>query len=231
MRTPGSVQKWLAILAVVACMVPALAGCGSNSSPDSSTSPPNGLATGSSPPGFAATGAASANDVTKGFPVSPEAVKRIAKELNARAKADARRIKNYGTEAGGADKAAVVAAMRNFMAAFAAEDYARVCAGLESRARDATMRQLTVFERPSDRDCAEVLGSSSLSRQSSEAREVANGRVTSVRIGKADAYVLYRPASGDSLSYITMIREGSAWKAADLDVGHKVEPQIRFPRP
>lgn len=132
------------------------------------------------------------------------------------------RIKNYGSEAGGAEKAAVVAAMRSFTRGLAARDYAKVCAGLLSKVRTAIERFAKLAHKRSE-DCAAFL-SDRATIQASAAAKAANGTVTSVRVGGGTAYVLFRPAGGDPLSYFTTENENGKWKATGLGTGVPLNP-------
>jgi hypothetical protein len=124
-------------------------------------------------------------------------------------------IETYGTEVGGAEKAAAVAAMRSFVQAVAARDYAAICSGLAAKIR-AGLAQ-------SGKPCP-VLLESLLTIDPSEARQAANGTVTHVRVGGGNAFVLFHPAGGSSLNYFVMRQEGGKWKSLGLTIGTPLNP-------
>jgi hypothetical protein len=124
-------------------------------------------------------------------------------------------IESYGTDAQGSEKAAIVAAMRDFDLAVASRDYEGVCAGLAEKIRGGLAE--------SNKRCPELL-ETLMAIPPSEAQRSANGTVTDVRVGGDNAFVLFRPAGGSELDYFVMTLEGSGWKALGLTVGTPLNP-------
>jgi hypothetical protein len=114
--------------------------------------------------------------------------------------------------------------MRGFMRALAAGDYPKACARLDSQVREGIERFAAKLRRA--KGCAALLRASAISQKTVEARRVANGTVTQVRIGGGEAYVIFRPGAGGPLSYLVMRREGRAWKASGLGTGQPVYPPV-----
>jgi hypothetical protein len=116
--------------------------------------------------------------------------------------------------------------MQNFMRALAAGDYAKACAGLNSQTREGIKRFAASAPQIQGKGCAAFLSASAISQNAVDARRVANGTVTQVRIGGGEAYVIFRPGAGGPLSYLVMTREGSAWKADALGTGQLLYPPL-----
>jgi hypothetical protein len=226
-------KKSLALLGVFACFLAvAAAGCGSSSGTTSSTTAsagggassgvagggatakagggesanPRPSDAGASPPGPSGGGAASGGGGTNsnGAPLGSDTSKRGDNS-----------IETYGSDAGGAEKAAVVASMRSFVRAIAARDFPNVCAQLAAKIR-AGLAQ-------SSKACPELL-ESLVVISPSEARRAASGTVTHVRVGGGNAFVLFRPAGGSRLNYFVMTEEGGKWKSLGLTIGTPLNP-------
>ncbi len=131
-------------------------------------------------------------------------------------------IQTYGTDATGAEKAAVVAAMRSYVGAIADRDFAKVCAAVAVKIRAGLAE--------SDKKCPELL-EKLIIIPSDEARRAANGTVTSVRVGGGNAFVLFRPAGSDVLNYFVLTVEDGEWKALGLSTGEPVNPAAVGPSP
>jgi hypothetical protein len=130
-------------------------------------------------------------------------------------------ITGYGAEAGGSDRAAVIAAAHSFLAAMAASEDARLCADLAAPERG----QLAAFGegKGGPGGCAAALGTLLTAAAASEARRAAAAPVTSVRIKGDTAFVLFRPKGGVP-SYLVMKEEAGAWKAISLAPGTPIDP-------
>jgi hypothetical protein len=194
-----AVQRSLALVAVAVCLALVVAGCGSSSSSTSLSS----------------------------LVARSAIAKKMAEARAKAAEAGADKIKNYGAEAGGAEKAAVVSAMRGFLLALDDSDFEKVCAGLLSKTRAALERLGRMAHK--GKDCAAILAairSNSATIQSEDVAKATNGRVTDVRVGKGTAYVLYRPPGGGPLSYYTMEDENGEWKATGLGIGTPLYPPL-----
>ena len=184
------------LLAVLALVVGA-AGCGSGSSGTT------GGTTAAAPSPPAKTG---------GTPEAPPA--------NPKESSPGSSITGYGTAAGGADKATVVAAAHSFFTAMASGDHARLCAGLTAVNRE-QVAAFTKGKHPGG--CAAALKALLVPAAATEARKAADAAVTSVRIKGGTAFVLFRPKGGVP-SYFVMKEEGGAWKAIGLAPGTPIDP-------
>jgi hypothetical protein len=124
-------------------------------------------------------------------------------------------IQTFGTEAEGDEKDAVVSAMRSFLRALAASDYAKVCAGLTASNRE----QLQAFLKAKKEtgNCTTVL-SKVLVGGANEAKKAANGAIYQVRVEDENAFVLFTPEGGKA-SYFVMKREGDEWKSTSIGSG------------
>lgn len=124
-------------------------------------------------------------------------------------------IETYGEDAAGSEKAAIVGAMRSFILAIAARDYAAVCDGLATKLRTGLVQ--------GGKQCPEVL-EPLLTVRPATARQAADGEVTHVRIGGGNAFVLFHPPGSVRLNYVAMTLEDGAWKSLGLTVGTPLEP-------
>jgi hypothetical protein len=191
----GSSLPALGLVALLALAVGA-AGCGAGSSSSTiATSPPARPAT---------TAKAKASAPRSPAEISPGSS-----------------ITGYGAEAGGSDRAAVIAAAHSFLAAMATSEDARLCADLAAPERG----QLAAFGegKGGPGGCAAALGTLLTAAAASEARRAAAAPVTSVRIKGGTAFVLFRPKGGVP-SYLVMKEEAGAWKAISLAPGTPIDP-------
>jgi hypothetical protein len=124
-------------------------------------------------------------------------------------------IQTYGSEAKAAEKDEIVTAMRSHLRAIAARDSGKVCADLNSSTR-AQIKQLRALEGKGG-GCTYVV-SKILVHVSSEAKQAAAGKVVAVRVGKGNAFVLFRPRGGVP-SYFLMSEEEGVWKANSINAG------------
>jgi hypothetical protein len=128
-------------------------------------------------------------------------------------------IQTFGSPAGDADKAAVVAAMRNFLREVVTGQYTRICSGLSAKNRQAFEQ----FGKLKKLGCAGVLARI-LPREAASARKALNGTVTHVRIGGGDAFVLFRPAGGGPVNYLVMRLDKGVWKPLSISTGTPLIP-------
>ncbi|HEX7058825.1 MAG TPA: hypothetical protein VF176_03150 [Solirubrobacterales bacterium] len=150
---------------------------------------------------------------------------KLAEAATQSARESAGRIKSYGRAATEAEATAIAAAMRAFYSALAAKDYAKACTELNSDTRRTMRRVLNHLRGTKGETCEQLLPTTPASHMTIETHQIANAGITSIRVGPDDAYVLYKPAGGGPLSYLTMARQGNAWKATSLGAGTEVEPQ------
>jgi hypothetical protein len=131
-----------------------------------------------------------------------------------------RSILEYGSAAGGAEKATVAATARSYFTALADRDYVKICAALTVGNRE--QMQLYMKDQHRSGGCVKVLKKLSISPQFvASARKAARGAVNSVRVKGDTAFLLFRPRGG-SASFFVMKREGSAWRAINLSPGQPI---------
>jgi len=174
----------------------------------------------SKPPGGAASSKAAKPKPSSGPPGSGQSKPRPSIAEEEAAPGD-HSIQNYGAEAGGEEKAAVLAAMRSFIAALASSDYARACAALPAANRE-QMQQFFKAQHHGG-SCAAVLAKLLSPAATTEAKKALGATISKVRVGEGNAFVLFRPAGG-KLSYFVMKEEGGAWKATSLAAGSPLYP-------
>jgi len=127
-------------------------------------------------------------------------------------------VQEYGSKASGTEASAPSAAMRSFFTAFAAPDYAKVCAGLAA----ANLEELSQFAKQGG-GCPAALKLLNLHAGASEAKAAAAAPIKSVRVKGDTAFIIFTPKGGKP-SFFVMKREGGAWKAISLGPGTPLEP-------
>jgi hypothetical protein len=185
-----------------------MAGCGSSGSPSASTT--NG------------TPAPTTATTSLPRPAAPqkEAARRgpngstsTAGKLNY--KPD-RSLQTFGSEAKGEQKVEVARDLLTFFRALARHDYARVCSGITAKNRRALQAYLQAMHEP-PKSCARILPTI-LQPSDPAISRAGRSKITHVRIKGKDAVVFFRPP-GESVRYITMVREGAKWKSLSLVPG------------
>lgn len=119
-------------------------------------------------------------------------------------------IEDFGAEAGGSDRAAILADFHSYLRALAAKEFAKACRGLAAGVRRSLKR--LVGGGPKAPGCTVVLPDLLAPTAPIIAREQANGEITKVRVEGGRAFVIFR-APGAKLYQLTMVREGGEWKA------------------
>ena len=122
-------------------------------------------------------------------------------------------IEDFGSEAQGSGRSAVLAVFTDYLGALAAKDYATACSHLAVR----TQRSLEQFAPPQLRHggCAAILPKLLSPSAAAIAREQASGKVTKVRVKGTMAFVVFH-APGARLYQLTMVKEGGNWKATTV---------------
>ena len=133
-------------------------------------------------------------------------------------------IQEYGAEAEGGEREALLAAMHSFFRAIAASDYSRVCSGLLGANRE-QLQQFSKLQGGAGADCAQSLAKLLTPTAAGEAKKAAAATIGRVRVKGDIAFVLFRPP-GATLSYFAMKREGGAWKAISLAPGTPLNPSL-----
>jgi len=120
-------------------------------------------------------------------------------------------VEGFGEEATAEDREAILSAEHAYLEAIAVKRYREACTHLGERMQ-ASLSQL-VGKR--DVDCASILPGLLSPSAASTARAQANGKITKVRVEGDEAFVIFR-APGARRYVLTMVREGSDWKATSL---------------
>jgi hypothetical protein len=121
-------------------------------------------------------------------------------------------IEEFGSEAQGAERAALLSTFHTYLGAIAAGDYPGACAHLAA----AVQRSLERFVAQKGVGCSRSLPALLAPSAAAISRQQANGRVTKVRVQGDRAFLVFH-APGAKLYQLTMVREGGAWKAATLN--------------
>ena len=130
-------------------------------------------------------------------------------------------IKDYGSAASSADKAALKSAAFSFFSAMANSDYAKLCDSLAASNRKGLQAFLKAKHQSGG--CPAILKMLIATRGLPEARKAAAGKLISVRVKGSTAFVIFQPKGGKP-SYFVMKREGGAWKAISLAPGTPLNP-------
>ncbi|HXS33726.1 MAG TPA: hypothetical protein VN758_08145 [Solirubrobacterales bacterium] len=122
-------------------------------------------------------------------------------------------IEDFGVEASGSRRSAILAAEQGYLNAVAAENATKACFYLSAPAHRSLFR---FADAKSDRPGCGVLLSKLLSPSASvTAHQQGGGKVTKVRVQRDRAFVVFL-APGAELYQFTMVREGGYWKAATV---------------
>jgi hypothetical protein len=112
--------------------------------------------------------------------------------------------------------------MHSFLHALGAHDYAGVCAGLAA-SNLKQLAQIRQYQHQGPASCGSQLNTFLTTAAAAEAKAALAGQISKVRIGKGNAFVLFRPQGG-KVSYFVMKEEGGAWKATSLAPGTPLYP-------
>lgn len=185
----------LAVLAVLAAAI-AIAGCGGG---DDTASAPKGTTSPSTPPG-----------------ASSQETRQSQRQGDGRAEESGggeRSIEEFGEEAAGSERAAIVGAFTGYLGALAAGDFQAACSYLATAVRQ-SLRQLVV-RRLKGEGCAAILPKLLAGSAAAIAREQAEGEITRIRVEGERGFVVFH-APGAKLYQMTMVREGGEWRTATL---------------
>jgi hypothetical protein len=121
-------------------------------------------------------------------------------------------IEEFGQEATGPERKAMLAAFEGYLNALGDKDYAGACAHLSQLVHE-SLAQLA--GKGSTKGCASLLAALLSPSAAGIARVQAEGQVSGVRVGGERGFVLFH-APGARLYQQTMVREGGRWKAATV---------------
>jgi hypothetical protein len=230
------IYSWFALLAAVA-LVAAAAGCGGGGSTTSSSTeasnPPATTTTSEAPsPAPEPSGEKGKQTKPKAEGEKPESGSASEGPESAKLKKQLTKeeeepgdhsIQEYGSEASGGQKEAVLSAMNNFIDALATKDYDSVCTGLVKANREQLSKYMQAASGSSGGGCAAVLKKLLVPAAAAEARKNLHPAIGRVRIGEGSAFVVFRPAGG-KLSYFVLKEEDGEWKSVSLAPGTPFAP-------
>jgi hypothetical protein len=122
-------------------------------------------------------------------------------------------IEDFGSEAEGADRAAILGSFETYLRALAGGDHETACERLSTPVqRSLTQLAPKALEA---QGCPGILPKLLSPTAPAVAREQAAGEVTRVRVEGDQAFVVFK-APGAELYQLTMVDEGGTWKAATV---------------
>jgi hypothetical protein len=124
-------------------------------------------------------------------------------------------IQEFGVESASTDRVTATRALKTYLDARAASDWARACAEASVGLKE-EFRQFGLQQAPKLTNCAEVIRTLTAGVSASALRTAAAIRVLSMRVKGSTAYLVYRNGEGTP-SAAPMAREGGEWKVAALD--------------
>jgi hypothetical protein len=147
---------------------------------------------------------------TRGSAAVPESTKAQAGEEQKGGEAS---IEEFGSEAGGSGREAILASFSGYLNAIAAKDHAGACSHLASNVQS-SLEQIA-GKALGAKGCPAILPELLAPTASQIAREQANGKIAKVRVQGDRAFVVFH-APGAELYQLTMVEEGGEWKAASV---------------
>lgn len=121
-------------------------------------------------------------------------------------------IEEFGSEATGSEREAILAVFTGYLEALAEKSYASACSDLSLAVHESLLQ---LAAKGSKADCAELLPALLSPTAGSVARRQAEGTVTKVRVKDDRGFVVFE-APGAELYQQTMVREGGEWKTATV---------------
>ncbi len=128
-----------------------------------------------------------------------------------------RSVEEFGLEAHAGTRAALLGTFRGYLAAIGTHRYRAACAKLSATVRE-SLAQLANSGRPTHSECSRVLPGLISSSAAATAREQAGARVARIRVKGDRAFVVFH-AAGAKLYLMTLVDEGSGWKASMATAG------------
>jgi hypothetical protein len=121
-------------------------------------------------------------------------------------------IEEFGDEADETDREAILGAFDGYLTAVAEDDFAAACSHLSAAVQE-SLQQLVPKGR--DAGCTEVLPQLLAPTAGAISREQANGKITRVRVGGDQAFVVFK-APGAKLYQLGLVDEDGEWKATTV---------------
>lgn len=122
-------------------------------------------------------------------------------------------IEDFGSEAEGASRAALLGAFHSYLKAVAAEDNAAACSYLSVNVQR-SLEQLAGGQGKSP-GCAQILSKLLSPTAPAISRDQAEGGIAKVRVEGDRAFVVFH-APGAKLYQMTMVREAGEWKVSTV---------------
>jgi hypothetical protein len=122
-------------------------------------------------------------------------------------------IEEFGREAQGPDREALIGAFHAYLGGIVARDYSTACSYLAASVR----RSLQQFAsaRSEHRRCASLLSALLAPSAATVARQQDEGRITKVRLKGDRAFIVFH-SPGAKLYMLTLAREGGGWKTTTV---------------
>ena len=188
---------------IAALLAVGLAACGGGDSDETTTSTTN-----------AATAPATSGDSAQRPPsAGGESSGGSGGEEQEPARGGEASIEDFGAEAAGAERAAILGSFEGYLNAIAGEEHAAACSHLAANVQRSL--ELLAPKRLKGKGCAAILPRLLAPTAAAIAREQAAGRITKVRVEGDRAFVVFH-APGAVLYQMTMAREGGGWKATTV---------------
>jgi hypothetical protein len=122
-------------------------------------------------------------------------------------------IEEFGSEAGGSDREALLAVFTGYLNAIADKNNATACSYLTTNVQEGL--EQFVGGALKGKGCTAILPKLLAPTAPQIAREEVNGQITKVRVEGDRAFIVFK-APGAKLYQLTMVREGGDWKTATV---------------
>jgi hypothetical protein len=146
-------------------------------------------------------------------PGAAQGSESTAAERKGRYRGGEKSIEDFGAEAKGAGRAALLGAFHSYLKAVAAEDNAAACSYLSVNVQR-SLEQLAGGQGKSP-GCTQILSKLLSPTAPAVSREQAEGGITKARVEGDRAFVVFH-APGAKLYQMTMVREAGEWKVATV---------------
>ena len=128
-------------------------------------------------------------------------------------------ILDYGHPAQGTERQAIVAALRAYYAAAAAEDGAKACAMLIPVVVESVVEEYGHSSELSGRTCAQVVGKLFVRDHAKLTRKYATFKIYAVRVGEMGELTVLTFTGDPEARQMSVRREGGVWKVMGLEDG------------
>lgn len=133
-----------------------------------------------------------------------------------------RSLETFGSNAEGAARAKVLAAMRTYFGDIASGNFNHICSTLLTKGNREQLQAYLNASANGAKSCPELL-QSVLKTQAKKARAAAAGSVQRVRMEGGNAIIIFTPSGGQK-SYFTMTEESGSWRVISLTTGTPMNP-------